>query len=95
MKKTIILAATAVFLFTGCLGGAEGKEEWTALIFPDKENTKRSKKFAVYKTLEECREGSKNELSRLGLSDRGDYKCGLNCKYHEGMKLDICEKLVQ
>ncbi len=95
MKKTIILVATSVFIFTGCLGGSDEKKEWTSLIFPDKDNSKRSKKFAVYKTLDECREGSKNELSRLGLSDRGDYKCGLNCEYHEGMKLDICEKLVQ
>lgn len=95
MKKTIILAATAVFLFTGCLGGADEKEEWTSMIFPDKENSKRSKKFAIYATLEECQKGSKDELARLGLSDRGDYKCGLNCGYHEGMKLDICEKLVK
>lgn len=94
-KKTILSVITltilSLFLFTGCLGGSD-KTEWTSLIYPDKENTKRSKKYGVYPSLEECRKASLLELSNLGLSETGTYQCGLNCNYHEGMKVEICEK---
>jgi len=92
MGKTIIFAILATFLLSGCFGDA-GEKEWTALIYPDKTNNKRNKKHGVYNTLEECKKASLLELSNLGLEGRGDYKCGLNCNYHEGMKLDICEKM--
>ena len=94
MKKTILFSAFAIFLLAGCFGDA-AEQSWTAMIYPDKSNEKRNKKFAVYNTLEECRKGSLEELKNLGLSTRGDYKCGLNCEYHEGMKVDICEKLAK
>lgn len=91
--KTIIFSIFIAITFQGCFGGEKADETWTALIYPDKENTKRSKKLDVYKTLEECRKGALGELEKIGLKGRGDYQCGLNCGYHEGMKLDICEKL--
>ena len=94
MKKTLLLSIFASVILSGCFGGQQQKEDtWTSLIYPDKANEKRSKKFKVYKTLEECQVGSKEELARLNLSTRGTYQCGLNCEYHEGMKLDICESL--
>lgn len=93
MTKTIIFSIFITMTFSACFGGGNGQEEWTSLIYPDKNNTKRSKKYAVYKTLEECKTGSLKELGNLGLENKGDYQCGLNCEYHEGMKVDICEKL--
>lgn len=89
--KTIIISGLSIFLFTGCFGEAE-PEQWTSLIYPDKENTKRSKKHGIYPSLEECKKASKIELSNLDLETKGTYQCGLNCNYHEGMKVDICEK---
>lgn len=93
MKKTIIFTAIITILFTGCLGSGSSKEEWTSLIYPDKNNSKRSKTNGKYQTLQECKEASLIELKNLNLESRGTYQCGLNCKYHEGMKLDICERL--
>lgn len=93
-KRTIILTSLALFLFTGCFGDRD-PEQWTSIVYPDKENTKRSKKFGIYPTLEECRKASLSELSNLKLEDKGTYQCGLNCSYHEGMKLDICEKTMK
>ncbi len=93
MKKLITLSILSTIIFTGCIGGGNEKQEWSALIFPDKNNTKRSKKIGTYPTLEECQKASKDELTKLDLTSTGTYKCGLNCKYHEGMKIDICEKL--
>lgn len=95
MKKNLLLISCISILFTGCLGGGNTKQEWTSFIYPDKQNTKRSKKYALYATLEECKKGSIEELTRLELSDRGDYQCGLNCGFHEGMKLDICEQMTK
>ena len=92
MVKTVIFVTLTGFLFAGCFGNSDSKNEWTALIYPDKENTKRSKKHGIYKSVEECRKASIEELSNLNLTNRGTYKCGLNCDYHEGMKVDICEK---
>ncbi len=93
MKKIIIIATFLALLFSGCIGGGSDKEEWTSLIYPNKENTKRSKKHGVFKTLEKCRKSSLQELEKMNLSTKGSYQCGLNCNYHEGMKLDICERL--
>lgn len=93
MIKTLIFSAFIAMTFSACFGGGSGEEQWTSLIYPDKNNTKRSKKYAVYPTLEECKAGSIKELENLGLKDKGDYQCGLNCEFHEGMKVDICEKL--
>ncbi len=94
MKKTSILTIFLIFVLGGCFGG-DTKQEWTSLIYPDKNNSKRSKKHAVFATLEECKKGSIEELKKLGLEESGDYQCGLNCKYNEGMKVDICEKVTK
>lgn len=93
MKRTVIFTFLAAFLLSGCFGGDSGDQEWTSLIYPDKTNTKRNKKHGIYKSLEECKQASLLELKSLDLLTRGDYQCGLNCTYHEGMKLDICEKM--
>ena len=93
MGKAIIFTVLAVFLLSGCFGGDGSDQKWTSLIYPDKTNNKRNKKHGVYNTLEECKKASLEELNNLGLKNRGDYQCGLNCNYHEGMKLDICEKM--
>ncbi len=55
MKKSIIVAVLSVLFLAGCLGGDNSKKEWTSLIYPDKENTKRSKASGVFNTLEECK----------------------------------------
>eukprot|EP01029_Cantina_marsupialis_P028191 TRINITY_DN77583_c0_g1_i1.p1 TRINITY_DN77583_c0_g1~~TRINITY_DN77583_c0_g1_i1.p1 ORF type:complete len:107 (-),score=12.44 TRINITY_DN77583_c0_g1_i1:242-532(-) len=94
MKKTIFTTISIIFIFTGCFGGQDNsKQEWTSLIYPDNTNNKRSKKLGVYKTLEECRKASENELQRLDLTSRGFYQCGLNCSFNEGMQVEVCEKL--
>lgn len=93
MKKTLILSVFMSIILSACFSGQVKDEKWTSLIYPDKANEKRSKKYGVFNSLEQCREESKKELIRLNLSERGTYQCGLNCEYHKGMKLDICEKL--
>lgn len=89
--KTLVLTSLVLILFTACFGEVTPKE-WTSLIYPDKQNTKRSKKNGIYPTLEECRKASLLELSNLKLEEKGTYNCALNCTFHEGMKVEICEE---
>jgi len=94
MIKNIFLATLALTLFTGCIFGDADKAEWTSYIYPDKANTKRSLiSPAKFPTLEICREVSLGVLKEKDLEKNGTYKCGKNCSYHEGMKLDICEEM--
>lgn len=94
MIKNILLAALTLTLFTGCIFGGEEEAEWTSYIYPDKANTKRSLiSPAKFPTLEICRQVSLGVLKEKGLEISGTYKCGKNCSYHEGMKLDICEEM--
>lgn len=94
MIKNILLLCTTIFLFSGCFG-EEKQQEWTSWVYPDKNNIKRSLKGKTFKTLEECREASLAKLQELDVEAGGDYNCGLNCNYHEGMKTEICEKMTK
>jgi hypothetical protein len=94
MIKNLSLAIVALTIFTGCIFGGDAKEEWTSYIYPDKTNTKRSLiSPAKFPTLEICRKVSLGVLKEKGLETNGTYKCGKNCSYHEGMKVDICEEM--
>jgi hypothetical protein len=94
MIKNILLATLTLTLFTGCIFGTDAEEKWTSYIYPDKTNTKRSLiSPATFPSLEVCRQVSLGVLKEKDLEENGTYKCGKNCNYHEGMKLDICEEM--
>lgn len=94
MFKNIFLLSTAAILFSGCLGGSD-KEEWTAFIYPDKENTKRNMKSPMtFETLDICKAEAKKQIEILGITNTATFKCGLNCEFHDGMKMEICEKML-
>ena len=93
MFKNILLIALSI-VFTACVGDKE-EEKWNSFIYPDKQNNKRSLKSPIiFKSLEECQKESLKQLEILNFSKVGTYKCGLNCGYHEGMKLEVCEKML-
>ncbi len=92
MIKNLLLAATTVFILTACMGEAE-PQEWTSFIYPDKTNQKRSMESGIYPSLKICQEASIAKLKTLDLQSRGDYRCGLDCQYHEGMKTQICKQM--
>lgn len=91
MYKNILILLTAASLFTAC-GGKEEKE-WTSFIYPDKQNTKRSLKSPVtFESLEECKKQTQEQIDNNNLTN-AFYKCGLNCSFHDGMKLEICQEM--
>lgn len=94
MFKNLTMIAILSFIFSGCFG--EKKEEkWTAFIYPDKENTKRNVKSPItFKTLQECKDASIEQINNQNLQNSAIFKCGLNCEWHDGMKIEICEKML-
>lgn len=94
MIKNLLITCCAVFLLSGCFGG-EKENKWTAFIYPDKEDMKKNIKSPVtFATLEECKQVSISEIKKQNLEGIATFKCGLNCKYHDGMKLEICEEML-
>lgn len=93
IKNSIFLTITALLL-AGCFSD-RGPDYWTAWVYPDKTNTKRSLEMGPFETIEQCRKTSLEKLSELNVKDRGDYKCGLRCGYNEGLKSIICEKTIK
>lgn len=93
LKKFVFLSILAS-LFAGCVG--EKKEaSWTAFIYPDKQNTKRSVKSPItFKTLQECKDASIEQIKLQNLENSATFKCGLNCSFHEGMQVEICEEML-
>jgi hypothetical protein len=94
MYKNLIFIGCIAILLNGCFG--EKKEEkWSAFIYPDKTDSKKNIKSPMtFNTLEECKKVSLLEIKNQNLEGIASFKCGLNCSYHEGMKLQICEKML-
>lgn len=92
MFKFIVFIIISVSL-TGCL--EEKEEKWTAFLYPNKlDSNKNIKSPMTFKNLEECKKASILQLEKLNIKETGTFKCGLNCIYHEGMKKEICSKIL-
>lgn len=93
MLKNILLLTTSTLLLSGCFN--EKKEEkWTAFIYPDKTNSKRNIKSPInFSSLEKCKKASIKQIKNQNLQKNAIFKCGLNCNWHDGMKIEICEKM--
>lgn len=94
MFKNLILISCTAFLLNGCFGKVK-EEKWTAFIYPNKEDVKKNVKSPMtFGTLEECKKASILEIKNQNLEGIAFFKCGLNCTYHEGMKMEICEQML-
>lgn len=93
--KFLIAAVALVLMFTGCSNSnSSGQEVWTAFIFPDKTNIKRSMEHGQFPTLQACQEGAVLKLQEINASETGFSECGLNCSFHDGMKATVCERVI-
>ena len=74
----------------GCFGGQ--KRKWTAFIYPNKMILKKYKKSPItFISLDECKKPQYLKLKSKSWK-YCIFKCGLNCNYHEGMKLEFVNK---
>jgi hypothetical protein len=94
MFKNLILIGCTAFLLNGCFGKKK-EEKWTAFIYPNKEDVKKNIKSPMtFGSLEECKQTSILEIKNQKLEKIAFFKCGLNCTYHEGMKVEVCEEML-
>lgn len=63
------------------------KEEWTGIVYPNRENLFRHKVIGVYKDLNTCLKEANSEAG-----SEGSYECGLNCDTSKSPM--VCEKTV-
>jgi hypothetical protein len=68
----------------GCEYFQAGK--WDALVYP-RSDRGRAVYVGKFKTLAECRTAALAELQR---HRQGDYECGLNCKFRNG--INVCSR---
>ena len=94
MFKQIFLISCFSLILCACLGKSKD-ERWTAFIYPDKNNNKKNIKSPMtFPSIEECKKSSILEIKKQNLENIAMFKCGLNCKYHDGMKIEICEEML-
>jgi PBP1b-binding outer membrane lipoprotein LpoB len=94
MFKNILLIVGFAFIINGCFGSTE-EEKWTAFIYPNKEDTTQNIKSPMtFSSLEECKKVSILEIKKQNLENIAMFKCGLNCRYNDGMKKEICQKML-
>lgn len=67
-------------------------DKWEAIVYDDKSNLIEYKILGVYGSLATCRNKAVSYLNNAGLQSAGDYECGLNCEFREGLaNTRICE----
>lgn len=94
MFKNILFVGFIALLLGGCFGEKQ-EEKWTVFIYPDKnEPNKYVKSPVTFATLQECKEVSVLEIKKQNLENIAFFKCGLNCKLHEGMKTEVCQEML-
>jgi PBP1b-binding outer membrane lipoprotein LpoB len=94
MFKNILLIVSFAFIINGCFGATE-EEKWSAFIYPNKEDTTQNIKSPMtFSSLEECKKVSILEIKKQSLENIAMFKCGLNCRYNEGMKKEICQNML-
>jgi hypothetical protein len=68
-------------------------DEWEGFVYPNKNNLTEHINIGVFKSLESCRAAALKKLSQVSSIEEGDYECGLNCGFRDGMgDLRVCKK---
>ena len=80
------------FVLQLSMSACGGRDTWEGFAYPDRSDLTRHITLGAFRTLQECRASALSKLQSIGASDRGDYECGRNCRFDEGMgDLRICE----
>ena len=66
---------------------------WQALVYPDRDNLTDHLSIGEFQNLEECRDHAVAWIEDRNLSKVGDYECGWNCEYQDGIY--SCEETAQ
>lgn len=90
-----LLPIVVTLIFSGCNADMNSASEvWTAFVYPNKVNNKRSIQHGQFPSLETCQQSALVKLEEINAKEIGYIECGLNCSFHDGMKATICERMV-
>jgi hypothetical protein len=84
MKIQRLLIIFSCLLLLAC------SDKWDGFVYPNKNDLTTHVGIGAFKSLEECRDSARAVISKTSSVERGDYECGLNCKFNGG--LNICEE---
>lgn len=86
----LALAAALLLGLMGCLK----PDRWEGIAYPNKHNLSTFLRLGEWPTLEACRAGTVEVITKLGWTNSGTYECGLNCRpFADDMKM--CEKTLK
>jgi len=57
------------------------EDEWHAYVYRNATDLTGARKVGVYDSIEMCRKAAKEHLRVDSSLNKGDYRCGLNCRY--------------
>ena len=70
-----------------------GEGEWEGFVYPDRDDLTIHRNIGIFASLKSCRVAARDILSIISSSELGDYECGLNCEYRNGLEgIKVCEK---
>ena len=82
------LACTVILILLAC----GERDTWEGFVYPDRGDLTSHVSLGAFQSLEACRIAALNKLAELRAEEGGDYECGKNCEYKDGMgDLRVCE----
>lgn len=71
------------------------EDEWRGFVYPSAANLADHREIGVFKSLEACRTGARAYLAGINATEGGDYECGLNCREHASLRVQVCEETLR
>ena len=83
----------ALFLVLLLLAGCDKPGEWSAIVYPDRNDRTRFEVTPRFQTFSYCRDQAIERMKAIEVSTGGDYECGRNCQLDgDPHKMNICEE---
>ncbi len=74
------------------LVGCDTSPQWKGWAYPDRDDLTKSVPTGLYKTFEDCQEGTVGILRSFPNPDNADYECGYRCKFRSEYGVDVCKE---
>ena len=86
----LALLCLVFLLLAGC---DDRPGEWSAIIYPDRNNRTRFSVTPRFKTFSYCREAALERMRELQIEKTGDYECGFRCDPNsDPHRMNVCQE---
>ena len=87
MTRITVVWALSLLLLAGC-----ARDEWTAFVYPSRDNLEIYRTLGPYQTQFDCNANAQAYLIEQGWRG-GGHECGLNCEPAPDIPTNVCEIL--